>query len=303
MLLGIVILIVCVYLAGRAIQDARSRAWTGPRTPAMRHRSAKGKPARSPGRAAAKAAKSAGYVVAHPGSGQIRAQAKADVHRAWQETFATDWLEERRHARQNGTAAAGTATAAPPKRTLRQRLKLAPFVTSRPGRANGSGNGQPANGTQPAARGNGGPPARAVPPPPSQPARPASTNGGNPVSAGTSTASAEKLIEGINEIHARAQAGGIHAKREAVKAIHESLVRFSAMLMMLSRQMSEPGQHYGPEITEPVAQAGQHCQAGAMAASEADAAITTLINMTVGELSRSARPTPHHAELSEAGSR
>ena len=190
MLLGIVILIVCVYLAGRAIQDARSRAWTGPRTPAMRHRSAKGKPARSPGRAAAKAAKSAGYVVAHPGSGQIRAQAKADVHRAWQETFATDWLEERRHARQNGTAAAGTATAAPPKRILRQRLKLAPFATSRPGRANG--NGQPANGTQPAARGNGGPPARPVPPPPSQPARPASTNGGNPVSAGTSTASAEK---------------------------------------------------------------------------------------------------------------
>jgi hypothetical protein len=123
------------------------------------------------------------------------------------------------------------------------------------------------------------------------------------VSAGTSTASAEKLIEGINEIHAHAQSGGIHAKREAVKAIHEGLVRFGAMLTMLSRQMSEPGANYGPEITEPVAQGGQHCQAGAMSVSEADAALTTLINMTVGDLATSPRPAPHHSELSESGAR
>jgi len=123
------------------------------------------------------------------------------------------------------------------------------------------------------------------------------------VTAGTSTASAEKLIEGINEIHAHAQSGGINAKREAVKAIHEGLIRFGAMLSMLSRQMSEPGQNYGPEITEPVAQSGTHCQAGAMSASEADAALSTLINMTVGELATSPRRAPHHEELSETGAR
>ena len=121
--------------------------------------------------------------------------------------------------------------------------------------------------------------------------------------AGTSTASAEKLIEGINEIHARAQSGNIHAKREAVKAIHEGLVRFGAMLQMLSRQMSEPGMHYGPEITEPIAQAGTHCQAGAMSASEADANLSTLINMTVGDVANSSRQAPHHEELSESGAR
>ena len=121
--------------------------------------------------------------------------------------------------------------------------------------------------------------------------------------AGTSTASAEKLIEGINEIHAHAQSGGIHAKQEAVKATHEASVRFAAMVQMLARQMSEPGQNYGPEITEPLAQAGNHHQAAAMSLSESDAAISTLINMTVGDLARSARQAPHHEELSESGSR
>ena len=71
--------------------------------------------------------------------------------------------------------------------------------------------------------------------------------------AGTSTASAEKLIEGINEIYAKAASGGIHAKQEAVKAAHEACVRFASMSQMLARTMSEPDQNYGPEITEPMA--------------------------------------------------
>jgi len=299
MLLGIIIVVACAYLAGKAIQDARSKAWTGPRTPAMRSRSAVPKPASGAGR---KAARSLGAVAVHPTNRAIRAQAKADVHRVWQETAATDWLEQQRHARQNGTGGTVTATAAPPKTkpTLKQRLRLVPFTATVPNPGNGGSNGQSANGatpTQPPAQGKGSPPGRPAPAP-AQPAPP----GGTPV-AGTSTASAEKLIEGINEIHAHAQAGGIHAKQEAVKAAHEASVRFAAMVQMLARQMSEPGQNYGPEITEPLAQAGNHYQAGAMSLSESDAAISTLINMTVGDLARSPRQAPHHQELSESGSR
>lgn len=113
----------------------------------------------------------------------------------------------------------------------------------------------------------------------------------------------EQLVEGVNQIHAHAQAGGIHAKHEAIKASHEGSVRFSGVSSMLSRQMSEPGQNYGNEITEPLAKAATHLQAAAMAFSEADAALTTLENMTVGELAASSRQAPHHQELSENGSR
>jgi len=123
------------------------------------------------------------------------------------------------------------------------------------------------------------------------------------MAANGSSHAAEKLIEGTNQIHAEAAAGGIHAKQAAMKASHEGSVRFSSTAMMLSRQMSEPGQNYGPEITEPLAKAGEHLQAAAMAFSEADANLSTLINMTVGDLATSARQAPHHAELSENGSR
>lgn len=321
--LGILFLIVVVpYLASR-VGHARAAAWAGPRTPGMRGRasSSAGRPrAAGTGRAAFR---SAGAAVLHPGTRHIRAQAKADVRRAWQETFAADWLEQRRHEREHEMpAAGGTATAAPPKPTVAQRLRLKPFTPPGPASAGGNGNG----GGQP----NGVPVTPAVPAPyacrcgatysapqdlvrcrqshaanstPPQAASPGSTNGGTDMAAGTSTASAEKLIEGINEIHAHAATGGINAKREAVKAVHEGFVRFGAMLAMLARQMSEPGQNYGHEITEPLAQAGTHAQAGAMSASESDAALSTLINMTVGELATSPRRAPHHEELSETGAR
>jgi len=123
------------------------------------------------------------------------------------------------------------------------------------------------------------------------------------VTAGTSTASAEKLIEGINEIHAHAAAGGIHAKQEAIKAAHEGAVRFSAMLAMLARTMAEPGSNYGPEITEPLAKGAQNLTATAMSISESDAALATLVNTTVGDLATSPRQAPHHSELSESGAR
>jgi hypothetical protein len=114
---------------------------------------------------------------------------------------------------------------------------------------------------------------------------------------------AEKLIEGINQVHAEAQTGGIHAKQAALKACHEACVRFAAMAGMLSRQMSEPGQNYGQEITEPIAKSGEQLQASAMTFSEADANLSTLLNMTVSDLANSSRQAPHHAELSENGSR
>lgn len=122
------------------------------------------------------------------------------------------------------------------------------------------------------------------------------------MAAGSSTASAEKLIEGINEIYAKAASGGLTAKQEAVRAAHEGAARFAGMMQMLARTMSEPGSNYGPEITEPISKAGMQFQAGAMLLSEADNALETLANMTLREAAQSPRQTPHHTnELAESG--
>ena len=253
---------------------------------------------RSPApRAVGKAGRSTVAAVTHPGNRQIRAQARADGRLLWEGVKSTDWLERQRHQRGldstgGGTQAGGT-TSGQPQRTI-----LRPFAPATP-------NGTVTTGGGPA--GVGGAP---VPPPPSAngtgATRPGtsspstSTNGGT-VAAGTSTASAEKLIEGINEIHAHAASGGIHAKQEAIKAAHEGAVRFSAMLSMLARSMAEPSNNYGHEITEPLAKGAQNLQATAMSVSESDAALSTLINTTLGDLATSPRQAPHHTELTEGG--
>jgi hypothetical protein len=256
------------------------------------------------------AGRSAIAAAAHPSNSQVRTQARADIRKMREEFRLKDLFAQREHERANGTAGS-TATATAAKPTIRQRLRLAPYDPAAQGPAgnvsgaNGSSNGngtsqQPAGGTsQPAAQGNGGPPARQSPPPPAQ--APASTNGGDIVPA-PSTAGAEQLIEGIQRIHAEAAAGGIRHKQAALKSANEASLRFSAMAQMISRTMSEPGNNYGPEITEPLGQAAQHLQAAAMAFGESDNALTSLIHMTVGELADSPRQAPHHSELSETGS-
>ncbi len=290
-LLGILVVVACAYYLNRSIRDARSRSWAGPRTPAMRTRAAA---PRTRGRAGT-AVRSAGAAVMHPSNSAIRAQARADAHRAWQETFATDYLERQRHNRANGAPA--PAAAARP--SLRQRLRLAPPAAGQPEAPANAGTRPAAPDTATPANGNGGPPARPVPPPVPAPAQPTSSNGGTVAS----TTGAEQLIEGVNRIHAEAAAGGITRKQAALKAAGEGSIRFSAMAQMLARTMSEPGNNYGPEITEPLGKAAQHLQAAAMSFGEADTNVTSMIHMSVGDLARSPRQAPHHSELSENGSK
>jgi len=273
--LGLIVLVVCFQLLGRSIHNARGRAWAGPRTPRMRTRAAAPRAPRGRGR------------------GQVR----ADVRRMWEQARSTNWLEAQRHARKTGTPAAAPAPApaTPPKQakqTLAQRFTAAGVtVTAEP---------HPRiTPTAPPANGNGGPPARPSRPA-AQSAQPGSTNGGT-MTTGTSTASAEKMIEGVNEIHAHAATGNINAKREALTAAHEAAGRFASTMEMLGRTMSEPDSRYGPEITEPIIKAGAQLRAAALQISEGKASLDTLVGMSVGELADSARQAPHHSELSENG--
>lgn len=119
----------------------------------------------------------------------------------------------------------------------------------------------------------------------------------------TSSGPVEQMVEGINGIRAQALSGGIHAKHAAVKSMVEACERFAAMTLSLARELSEPGMHYGPEITEPLQRAGQFLQAAAAVGSESDASLSSLKGMTVGDLAQSARQAPDHSELSETGSR
>jgi hypothetical protein len=202
----------------------------------------------------------------------------------------------------------------------------APALTQPGSMPEPSANGTPvpptANGTQPGPTGNGAPPARPSPPP--APAPPATstggtvTNGGQPSYKGggfgktvpgysgggtvpSGTAATEQFVEGINRLHAEAATGGIFHTQAAIKGMNEGSLRFSSLAQMVSRILSEPGRNYGPEITEPLGKAAQYLRAAAACFGESDTNLSTLINMTVGDLARSPRQAPHHTEMTETG--
>lgn len=139
------------------------------------------------------------------------------------------------------------------------------------------------------------PPAPDTPPQPSPPPSPPQPEGKTMSNPGA----VEQAVDGMQRVHATAAAGNIRAKQWAIKVCAEILTRVSALALMLSRTVAERG--YGPEISEPLARAGVQAQAAAMACGEADTAITSLANMTVGDLADSPRQAPHRSELSETG--
>lgn len=112
---------------------------------------------------------------------------------------------------------------------------------------------------------------------------------------------AEQVVDGINGIAAHARAGNIRAKRRAMLALIEICRRAAGMATSLSRSLAEPGRHYGPEVTEPIAKGALHLTAAAGAFAEADAGLVTLLRSSLAETMASGRQVPHHDELTETG--
>lgn len=114
---------------------------------------------------------------------------------------------------------------------------------------------------------------------------------------------AEQVIDGINTIAAHARAGNILAKRRAMLALIHLCERAANMALALSRALAEPGMHYGPEVTEPIAMGSAHLTAAAVKFAEADSALSALLRSTLAETMAAGRQVPHHDELSETGAR
>jgi hypothetical protein len=114
---------------------------------------------------------------------------------------------------------------------------------------------------------------------------------------------AEQVVDGINGIAAHARAGNILAKRRAMLALIHLCERAALMALNLSRALAEPGQHYGPEVTEPIASGAAHLAAASLKFTEADSALAALLRSSLEETMASGRQVPHHDELTETGAR
>jgi hypothetical protein len=108
----------------------------------------------------------------------------------------------------------------------------------------------------------------------------------------------EMIIEGANALRRHAMSGNARAKRRAILGIVAAGDCLAGTARALSRDMAEPGQHYGYEITEPLAMSAAHFTAGAMTLAEIDGKIAAIIK-AAEELRARGVQAPHHDQMAE----
>jgi hypothetical protein len=219
--------------------------------------------------------------------GMLRDKARHE-HRAAEQEAAR---QKRAEAGEGADGSAGAGGRRPRGGTVRSRVVRIGDDPVPPSPPSGSSQSSPpAPGT-----GRGAPPSRPVPGPSPQP------SGRSTVTV--AVPGAEQVVDGINTIAAHARAGNILAKRRAMLALIHLCERAASMALSLSRALAEPGQHYGPEVTEPIATGAAHLAAASMKFAEADSALATLLRSTLAETMAAGRQVPHHGEFSETGAR
>lgn len=183
----------------------------------------------------------------------------------------------------------------PPRRTVRSRVVR---IGDEPVPPAPAGTPFPPPGSSP-------PPAPSAPsapspePPSPQPSQGSTVTTPRPAASGW----VEPVIDGIGRIASYAAAGNIIAKRRAMLALIAICQRASSMAMTLSRALAEPGQHYGPEVTEPIATGALHLNAASLSFAQADSALAALLAASLAETMESGRQVPHHDQLTETGAR
>jgi hypothetical protein len=132
-----------------------------------------------------------------------------------------------------------------------------------------------------------------MPPPPAALPPAADAPPGAPSAGGAQS----DLLYAANALAAEASHGDIHAVRRVDATFAAVATELGSALTRLGQRLSEPDKRYGPEIWEPVMQAGAQCKAAGIHLGEADANTLSLINTTLGELANSPRQSPHHSQM------
>lgn len=113
------------------------------------------------------------------------------------------------------------------------------------------------------------------------------------------TGAAADMFSSASALASHAKAGGIHAKSRALKVFGEAFEALDATLRSLAQDMAEQGE-YPAGVWEPVMTAAAHAKATSLALGEADASLTSLMNMNIGELAASPVRAPRNQELNRA---
>lgn len=106
----------------------------------------------------------------------------------------------------------------------------------------------------------------------------------------------EMIIEGAAALRRHAMAGNAQAKRRAILGMAAAADMLASTARSLASDMAEPGQHYGPEVTEPITGAASHFTAAGTTLAEIDGRILAIIR-AAEELAARGVQAPHHEQM------
>lgn len=108
----------------------------------------------------------------------------------------------------------------------------------------------------------------------------------------------EQIIEGANALRRYMLSGNARAKQRGILGIEAAEDALAGTVRALARDMGEPGQHYGHEITEPLAMSATHLIAASLSLSEIEGRIGAIVRASE-ELAAAGVQAPHHSEFAE----
>jgi hypothetical protein len=108
----------------------------------------------------------------------------------------------------------------------------------------------------------------------------------------------EMIIEGANALRRYMLAGNARAKLRGVAGIEAAGDCLAGTVRALAREMAEPGQHYGPEVTEPLAMSAVHYGAAGLGLSEVEGRLRAAVR-AAEEFAASGVQPPHHDQLAD----
>jgi hypothetical protein len=120
-----------------------------------------------------------------------------------------------------------------------------------------------------------------------------------PDSPGTLTVpGVEMIIEGAMMLRHYVMSGNVRSKIRGVAGIEAANDCLAGLVRALAREMAETGQHYGPEVTDPLAMTGVHYNAATMGLAEVEGRLRAIAR-AAEEMRASGVQAPHHDQLAD----
>ena len=111
---------------------------------------------------------------------------------------------------------------------------------------------------------------------------------------------AADVLTGVHVLVTHALSGGQQSVERVTATLTEVAGGISVAIRTLGTRLSEPDQHYGPEVWEKFLAMAQHFQGAQMSGADAESALRMIGSKPLREFGDSGVTAPHHNKVNSA---